>query len=172
MLMDKETIINLYKESFEKGDPVKQIKSLAKANNVKATFIKKILSDAGLEVPDHIPTGPMKKEGNMEVPKEQKTASQQIEDWTEEQMAKNSERQQPKKSIINEDFEKEVQDMIARSEGENKAAEKERELPIPDAVRECLMEGLDRIDAEIQGHQKAIAQLENKYRTIASYIGG
>lgn len=110
-------------------------------------------------------------EAQAEAPKEQKTASQQIEDWTEEQMAKNSDRQQPKKSIINEDFEKEVQDMIARSEGENKAAEKERELPIPDAVRECLMEGLDRIDAEIQGHQKAITQLENKYRTIASYIG-
>lgn len=175
MLMSKETIIYMYKESLKNGDPIKQIKSLAKANNVKATYIKKILADAGLEVPEHIPTGPMKKEGNMETqteaPKEQKTASQQIEEWTEEQIAKNSEGQQPKKSIINEDFEKEVQDMIARSEGENKAAEKERELPIPDAVRECLMEGLDRIDAEIQGHQKAITQLENKYRTIASYIG-
>ena len=176
MLMSKETIIYMYKESLKNGDPIKQIKSLAKANNVKATYIKKILADAGLEVPEHIPTGPMKKEGNMEAQaealKEQKTASQQIEDWTEEQMTKNSDRQQSKKSIINEDFEKEVQDMIARSEGENKAAEKERELPIPDAVRECLMEGLDRIDAEIQGHQKAITQLENKYRTIASYIGG
>lgn len=172
MLMSKETIIYMYKESLKNGDPIKQIKSLAKANNVKATYIKKILADAGLEVPEHIPTGPMKKEGNMETqteaPKEQKTASQQIKDWTEEQIAKNSERQQPKKSIINEDFEKEVQDMIARSEGENKAEDKA--LPMPDAVRECLMEGLDRIDAEIKACQKRMTYLENKYRTIANYV--
>ncbi|MBP3784583.1 MAG: hypothetical protein J6I68_15160 [Butyrivibrio sp.] len=155
MLMDKETIINLYKESFEKGDPVKQIKSLAKANNVKATFIKKILSDAGLEVPDHIPTDPMKKD------------PQVIEaaDPVPGEMG----HKEPKAAVVNEDFEREVQDMISRSETENKAAE--RQLPVPDAVRECLMEGLDKIDAEIQGHQKAITQLENKYRTIASYIG-
>ena len=156
MLMDKETIINLYKESFDKGDPVKQIKSLAKANNVKATFIKKILSDAGLEVPDYIPTGPMKKDAH------------EIE--AADPVPGEIGYKERKAAVINEDFEEAVQDMIAKSESENKAAE-ERQLPVPDAVRECLMEGLDKIDAEIQGHQKAITQLENKYRTIASYIG-
>lgn len=153
MLIEKEMIIDLYKEALENGDPVKQIKSLAKANNVKATFIKKILSDAGLEVPEHIPTGPMKKTPVIEaadpVPGE----------------AGYKER---KAAVINEDFEEAVQDMIAKSEEENKAVE--RTLPIPDAVRECLMEGLDKIDAEIQTCQKRISFLENKYRTIASYL--
>lgn len=72
MIMSKETILGLYKEALDNGDPVKQIKSLAKANGVKATLIKAILSDAGYEVPDHIPTGPLKKEETLdeEVPEE------------------------------------------------------------------------------------------------------
>lgn len=65
MLMGRETIIELYKKSLEDGDPVRQIKSLAKANNVKATAIKNILIEEGLEVPEKIPTGPMKVEKPM-----------------------------------------------------------------------------------------------------------
>lgn len=43
MLMTKETIIALYKESQTNGmDPVREIKSLAKTNEVKATVIKNI----------------------------------------------------------------------------------------------------------------------------------
>lgn len=61
MIMANETIIELYKKALEDGNPARQIKSLAKTNNVKATVIKNILIDAGLDVPDHIPTGPMKK---------------------------------------------------------------------------------------------------------------
>ena len=60
MLMSKETIVMLYKKSLEDGDPVRQIKSLAKTNGVKATAIKNILIEEGLEVPEKIPTGPMK----------------------------------------------------------------------------------------------------------------
>ena len=60
MLMSKETIVMLYKKALEDGDPVRQIKSLAKANNVKATAIKNILIEEGLEVPEKIPTGPIK----------------------------------------------------------------------------------------------------------------
>ena len=47
MLMPRETIVMLYKKSLEDGDPVRQIKSLAKANNVKATAIKNILIEEG-----------------------------------------------------------------------------------------------------------------------------
>lgn len=158
MLMDKETIINLYKESFDKGDPDKMIKSLAEANNVKATFIKKILSDAGLEVLDHIPTGPMKKD------------PQVIE--VADPVPGEAGYKERKAAVINEDFEREVQDMISRSETENKVAADERQLPIPDVVRECLMAGLDKIEDEIKTCQKRITTLENKYRTIASYLGG
>ena len=60
MLMSKETIVMLYKKALEDGDPVRQIKSLAKTNGVKATVIKNILIEEGLEVPEKIPTGPMK----------------------------------------------------------------------------------------------------------------
>ena len=60
MLMSKETIVMLYKKALEDGDPVRQIKSLAKTNGVKATVIKNILIEEGLEVPEKIPTGPIK----------------------------------------------------------------------------------------------------------------
>lgn len=60
MLMPRETIVMLYKKALEDGDPVRQIKSLAKTNGVKATVIKNILIEEGLEVPEKIPTGPMK----------------------------------------------------------------------------------------------------------------
>lgn len=60
MLMSKETIVMLYKKALEEGDPVRQIKSLAKTNGVKATVIKNLLIEEGLEVPEKIPTGPMK----------------------------------------------------------------------------------------------------------------
>lgn len=71
MMFSNETIIALYKETLANGeDPIRQIKSLAKSNGVKATFIKKILADAGLEVPEHIPTGPMKKDDVKEQKKE------------------------------------------------------------------------------------------------------
>ena len=86
MLMSKETIVMLYKKALEDGDPVRQIKSLAKTNGVKATVIKNILIEEGLEVPEKIPTGPIKRE------------------------------EQRKAAVINEDFENEVQDMIKRSE--------------------------------------------------------
>ena len=86
MLMSKETIVMLYKKALEDGDPVRQIKSLAKTNGVKATAIKNILIEEGLEVPEKIPTGPIKRE------------------------------EQRKAAVINEDFENEVQDMIKRSE--------------------------------------------------------
>lgn len=158
MLMDRETIIDLYKKSLKDGDPVKQIKSLAKTNNVKATYIKKILEEAGLEVPDHIPAGPIKKN---------QLVIEAADPVPGEMGYKDVER---KAAVINEDFEKAVQDMIDKSEKENEEAEKQKELPVPDAVKECLTLGLDNIDEEIKEHQRQIALLENKYKTIANFI--
>ena len=152
MLMSNETIVALYKEADENGDPIRQIKSLAKANGVKATVIKKILYDAGLEVPEKIPTGPMKKD------------------------------ESPiKAAVINEDFENEIQKMVKESkdkkgclkdrtgsceacddtdncfeyekDSSKKAAEQKDNtihyspivLPMPDAVKEALSEKLESI---------------------------
>ncbi len=51
MLMDQETILTLYREAVDKGDPGKIIKSLAKTNNVAPGEIRQILADAGEFVP-------------------------------------------------------------------------------------------------------------------------
>lgn len=60
MLMDQETILILYREAVDKGDPGKIIKSLAKTNNVAPGEIRQILADAGEFVPRQKP-GPKSK---------------------------------------------------------------------------------------------------------------
>lgn len=47
MIMDHETILELYHKSQEEGDPVEQIKSLAKLNNCSTGEIRKILLEHG-----------------------------------------------------------------------------------------------------------------------------
>ena len=78
MLMDRETIITLYRESVENGDPKEEIKSLAKANSCPVAKIRKILEDAGEDVPrlrkarepeeEPEPAEEAKRVGNMSAP--------------------------------------------------------------------------------------------------------
>lgn len=73
MIMPVATIIELYKESVEQGDPVKQIRCLAKANEVKVSKIVEVLEDAGFEVPENIlrepgPSEPEEETDHRELP--------------------------------------------------------------------------------------------------------
>lgn len=151
MIMPKETIIMLYKKAQEDGDAVRQIKSLAKANNVKATAIKNILIEAGLDVPDHIPTGPMKKspmviEAADPVPGE-------------------AGYQERKAAVINEDFEATVDDMT------------NKRVVMPDVVKEMIQYGMDCLDvkiaeyeAELEELKSKIAELKEKKRSTTEYM--
>lgn len=141
MLMTKETIIALYKESQTNGmDPVREIKSLAKSNEVKATVIKNILIDAGCDVPEHIPTGPMKTE-------------------------------EPKKAaVINEDFEAAVQDMIEEKSPTTRQESKERLASIPEPVVRHLSITLEALRAEAESLEKEAAAKRDEYETIKAFL--
>ena len=104
----------LYKKAQEDGDAVRQIKSLAKANNVKATVIKNILVEAGLNVPDHIPTGPMKKSPTV----------------IEAADPVPGEAGYRKPATINQDFENEVKKMVEES----------KRVAMPDVSKEAEVE--------------------------------
>ena len=129
MIMPVETIIEIYKESVERGDPVKQIRSLAKANEVKASKIVEVLEDAGLEVPEYI----LRKPG----PRKQDTTH--------------------------------IPEMAAPREPEEETDH--RELPMPEAVQEALLQKLDEIDTAIKQCHEHIQVLEAKYTAITKYMG-
>lgn len=126
MLMPRETIVMLYKKSLEDGDPVRQIKSLAKANNVKATAIKNILIEEGLEVPEKIPTGPMKKEIEAADPVPGEVGY--------------------KAAVLNEDFETAVQEMT----GEVEEPKPDRRIPMPDVIKDAINLGLASLGEKIK----------------------
>lgn len=160
MLFSNETIVALYKEACVNGDPVQQIKSLAKSNGVKATVIKKILIDAGCEVPDKIPTGPMKK-----VEPEEPAP----------------EKEHKKAAVINEDFEAAVQDMIKESgchkdkvsscEGcdETDLCYNAEKLPAP--VVKYLTYTMEGLRAEVEGLKKEAAAKEKELEVIKDFLG-
>ena len=136
MLMPRETIVMLYKKALEDGDPVRQIKSLAKANNVKATAIKNILIEEGLEVPEKIPTGPMKKmiEAADPVPGEVGY----------------------KAAVINEDFEAAVQEMT----GEIEEPKPDRRIPMPDVIKDAINLGLASLGEKIETKEKELEVIQ------------
>lgn len=136
MLMPRETIVMLYKKSLEDGDPVRQIKSLAKANNVKATAIKNILIEEGLEVPEKIPTGPMKKEIEAADPVPGEVGY--------------------KAAVVNEDFEAAVQDMT----GEIEEPKPDRRIPMPDVIKDAINLGLASLGEKIETKEKELEVIQ------------
>ena len=136
MLMPRETIVMLYKKALEDGDPVRQIKSLAKANNVKATAIKNILIEEGLEVSEKIPTGPMKKmiEAADPVPGEVGY----------------------KAAVVNEDFEAAVQEMT----GEIEEPKPDRRIPMPDVIKDAINLGLASLGEKIETKEKELEVIQ------------
>ena len=136
MLMTRETIVMLYKKALEDGDPVRQIKSLAKANNVKATAIKNILIKEGLEVPEKIPTGPMKKEIEAADPVPGEVGY--------------------KAAVINEDFEAAVQEMT----GEIEEPKPDRRIPMPDVIKDAINLGLASLGEKIETKEKELEVIQ------------
>ena len=153
MLMPRETIVMLYKKALEEGDPVRQIKSLAKANNVKATAIKNILIEEGLEVPEKIPTGPMKKEIEAADPVPGEVGY--------------------KAAVINEDFEAAVQEMA----GEIEEPKPDRRIPMPDVIKDAINLGLESLrekietkEKELEVIQESLKGLREQKRSIEEYM--
>lgn len=136
MLMPRETIVMLYKKALEDGDPVRQIKSLAKANNVKATAIKNILIEEGLEVPEKIPTGPMKKEIEAADPVPGEVGY--------------------KAAVINEEFEAAVQEMT----GEIEEPKPDRRIPMPDVIKDAINLGLASLGEKIETKEKELEVIQ------------
>ena len=153
MLMPRETIVMLYKKALEDGDPVRQIKSLAKANNVKATAIKNILIEEGLEVPEKIPTGPMKKEIEAADPVPGEVGY--------------------KAAVINEDFEAAVQEMT----GEIEEPKPDRRIPMPDVIKDAinlelasLGEKIETKEKELEVIQESLEGLRKQKKSIEEYM--
>ena len=136
MLMPRETIVMLYKKALEDGDPVRQIKSLAKANNVKATAVKNILIEEGLEVPEKIPTGPMKKEIEAADPVPGEVGY--------------------KAAVVNEDFEAAVQEMT----GEIEEPKPDRRIPMPDVIKDAINLGLASLGEKIETKEKELEVIQ------------
>ncbi len=159
MIMPKETIVMLYKKAQEDGDAVRQIKSLAKANNVKATVIKNILIEAGLDVPDHIPTGPMKKSPTV------------IE--AADPVPGEAGYHEKKAAVVNEDFEAAVQEMT----GEITEPKQEKRIPMPDVVKDAINLGLESLGEQIRKKeqelidiQETLNRLKEQKRSVEEYM--
>ena len=153
MLMPRETIVMLYKKSLEDGDPIRQIKSLAKANGVKATVIKNMLIEEGLEVPEKIPTGPIRKEIEAADPVPGEVGY--------------------KAAVINEDFEAAVQEMT----GEIKEQKPDRRIPMPDVIKDAINLGLESLgekietkEKELEVIQESLKGLREQKRSIEEYM--
>ena len=134
MILSRETIVSLYNESVENGDPQAEIRSLAKTCGVPESKIREILVEA--DVLETKKRGPKKKEEAIENNNEADNMPQEPSEIKEE----------PKEP--------------------HEAAG----LPIPDAVKECLIEGLEKIEIDIQKRQEEIRKLEARYETIAKYL--
>lgn len=150
MLMDNDTIVTLYRKSQEEGDPVEQIKSLARLNNCTPGKIRKILTDNGEFVPSQKP-GPKPKAAVIN--KTDGESAPKIAEAIAEAITPTE--QKP--------------DEAAGSEEPTEAAGS-RKLPLPDAVKICLMRGLDDLDAEIKRKTEELRILEANYKTAVKYI--
>lgn len=134
MILSKETIVRLYNEAVENGDPQAQIRSLAKTNGVPESEIREILIEA-----DVIETKKRGRKGKEEAVE----ANNEADNMPQEPSEIKEEPKEPHEAAG---------------------------LPIPDAVKECLIEGLERIEMDIQKRQEEIRKLEARYETIAKYL--
>lgn len=144
MLMDNDTIVTLYREAVDNGDPKGIINSMAKTNGCSPEEIRQILNDAGEFVP-------RQKRGRP------KAAATKEEGVKVDELAE----------AVSEMLEKRVGNMSAQEAAGN---EPERQLPLPDAVKRCIMKGLDDIEKEIKKKQEELAILEAEYNTITEYM--
>lgn len=164
MIMDNETILELYRKSQEEGDPVEQIKSLARLNNCTTGEIRKILTDNGEFVPRQKP-GPKPKAAVIN-----KTCEECVPKITGviEKALYAQVEAKPSLNIL-EPEEAAGPEEAAESEEPTEAAGSQK-LPIPDAVKICLMRGLDDLDAEIKRKSEELRILEAQYSTAVKYI--
>ena len=158
MIMDHETILELYRKSQEEGDPVEQIKSLAKLNNCSTGEIRKILTEHGEFVPRQKP-GPKPKAAVIN-----KTCEESVPKIAEA-IEKAIEAQVEAKSAVNT-----IEPEQAAGPEEPTEAACDQKLPLPDAVKICLMRGLDDLDAEIKRKTEELRILEANYKTAVKYI--
>lgn len=155
MLMDNDTIVTLYREAVDNGDPKEIINSLAKTNRCTPGEIRQILNEAGEFVPRQKP-GPkpkatvIDKSGNAE----------KLSDNGNIEESKRVENMSAQEAAGDEPVVKTLEE-----QGWTKVV-----LPIPDAVKEVIMKGLDDIEAEISKKQNELAILEAKYKTVSDYI--
>lgn len=172
MLMSHETIVHLYQEAQENGDPQEQIKSLAKVNNCSTGEIRKILTDAGEFVPRQKP-GPKPKaavidKSGKDIEKIIEGTTSALEKSLEETTAEHEEDTEaagPKTAAATEPIEE------VRPEAAGQI------LPLPDAVKECYIRGLDSMDSEMKRKSEELRNLEEelkileeKYKTAVRYI--
>ena len=152
MIMDHETILELYRKSQEEGDPVEQIKSLARLNNCSTGEIRKILTEHGEFVPRQKP-GPKPKVAVINKTEEQLVPK--IAEAIAEAITPAKDEEKPEEA--------------AGSEEPTEAAG-DQKLPLPDAVKICLMRGLDDLDAEIKRKSEELRILEAQYSTAVKFI--
>lgn len=159
MLMTNETIVSLYREAVDNGDPKEIINSLAKTNRCTPGEIRQILNESGEFVPRQKP-GPKPKATVIDKSGNAEKLEKQFSDFG------------------NIEESKRVENMSAQTGDEAAAGTKTLEeqgwtevvLPIPDAVKEVIMKGLDDIEAEIRKKQNELSILEAKYKTVSDYI--
>lgn len=158
--MTKELIVTLYQTAVEYGDPVEQIKSLAKANSTSANEIKKILLEAGEELPKGMKAAIVNEDFE--------NAVQDMVKESKEKYIKGGCLQDQTGSCTGcEDAdicfgyvkEKKTPEVVAREK-----------LPLPQVIGKCLEKELDNIDANIRSHLDEIQQLEKEYKAIASFL--
>lgn len=160
MLMDNDTIVTLYREAVDNGDPKEIINSMAKTNGCSPVEIRQILSDAGEFVPRQKRGRPKAAAAEEERARAEETADIVIN--LIEREKKRAANMSAPPNVKCADIPEEV--------WEDLAAGNERRLPLPDAVKECIMIGLDSIEAQIKKKTEELALLEAKHQTITEYM--
>ena len=157
MLMDNDTIVTLYREAVDNGDPKEIINSMAKTNGCSPGEIRQILNDAGEFVP-------RQKRGRPKAAaaKEEGVRVDELAEAVSEMLEKRAANMSAPPNVKCADIPEEV--------WEDLAAGNERRLPLPDAVKECIMIGLDSIEAQIKKKTEELALLEAKHQTITEYM--
>lgn len=156
MLMDNETIVTLYREAVDNGDPKEIINSMAKTNGCSPGEIRQILNDAGEFVPRQKRGRPKAAGSTAEAVEIFDPAKRERYDW--DKLIELAEGKEETKRVGN------------MSAPEAAGNEPERQLPLPDAVKKCIMKGLDDIEKEIKKKQEELAILEAEYNTITEYM--
>lgn len=146
MLMDNETIVTLYQEAVDNGNPTEIVKSMAKTNGVSPGEIRQILNDAGEFIP-----------------RQKRGRPKAGYDAATEQAVEIA-------NVIRDRISEEIKRVGNMSAQEAAGNEPERQLPLPDAVKRCIMKGLDDIEKEIKKKQEELAILEAEYNTITEYM--